>query len=131
MRRTTKHKLWPEDEMLLAKMVSTSQSSNERKFFEEMRERMEWDNSIMGDLLLSAVDNEDGIFIERVEEDEFIVGRNIEGKLIAEEHVMNLQEALDINLKASGIADKDMTLLQWLQHRDYAGVRYDRNYDFI
>ncbi len=44
---------------------------------------------------------------------------------------MCLHDALNINLKAAGLLDRDITLFQWLRERDYAGVEHDHNYDDI
>lgn len=131
MKLLRKHKLWPEDEDLLSSMVSKYQSSNERKFFEKVREKMEWDRSVSKDLLLSERDNEDGLYLERENEEEFIVGQYLNGNFNGEEHVMTLSEALNVNLKQKGWIDQDITFFEWLRKQDYKGMMYDHNFDYL
>lgn len=123
------NELWEEDMQLFSAMKGKYQSPNEQLFFETLLRLQEWDFSCSGDLLLSEKDNEDALFIMRVNFEEYVVGctlitpRN-------NQHVMNLSEALAINLKACGFLNEDLTLLQWLQKHDYSAIRYDRNFDF-
>ncbi len=121
-----KNELWPEDAALFDSMVGHYQSDNEQEFFEKQRYKEEYVITISNDLVLHEDNNEDGIYIVRCWFCEYVVGqvRNKE-----EQHVMNLSEALQLDLKETGLLDRDITLFQWLRERDYKGVEYDHNYD--
>lgn len=107
-------------------MKNQYQSINEENFFKNLQYKQEYEVALSNDLLLSENDNEDEIYLVRVEYDEYIIGRgNDESNEI---HVMNLCEALQTNLRDVGL-ERDVTLLQWLRGRDYQGVKYDQNYD--
>lgn len=127
-RETAKHqhKLWKEDELLFAKMEGNYASPNEQKFFEALRYKQECILTISNDLILWEGNNDDGIYIVRCNYEEYIVGCESSP---SEEHVMCLAKALSLNLKRLGYIESDLTLLQWLRLRDYAGVEYDHNYD--
>lgn len=60
-----------------------------------------------------------------------VLGHGIGTDGAYEEHVMNLSEALALNLKQLGYIDRDLTLLEWLRECDYSVVNYERNYDII
>lgn len=121
-----KNKLWPEDVALFDSMVGHYQSDNEREFFEKLRYKQENVFTVSHDLILDEDNNEDGLYIVRCEYEEYIVGQE---KVIEEQHVMFLSEALQLNLKEVGLLDRDITLFDWLRERDYKGVEYDHNYD--
>lgn len=80
------------------------------------------------DLILHEDNNEDGIFIVRIWYEEYEVAC-VRGDKCNVEHVMNLSEALAINLRTLGADTGDITLFDWLRARDYAGCEYDHNYD--
>lgn len=121
-------KLVEEDRALFAQMQDNYISNNEKVFFEKLRFKQECELTVMHDLILHEDNNEDGIYIVRCEFEEYIVGQI---NVIEEQHVMCLSEALNLNLKEVGLLDKDITLLQWLRARDYKGVEYDHNYDYM
>ncbi len=127
MKSIKRNKLWDVDEQLFTSMRAHYQSDREQEFFEKVRERQLWDCSVSGDLLMSENDNEDRLYIMRIQFDEYEVG-NYDSE-VEEQHVMNLSEALSLNLKECGLSSQDLTLLQWLRGRDYSGIRYDCNYD--
>ncbi len=113
---------------LFASMVGNYQSEKEQEFFEKMLYKQQWECSISHDVIMSERDNEDGIYIVRIDFDEYVVGK--EGKEEDEVHVMCLLAALELNLKEIGVLDEDITLFEWLRRRDYAGVNYDADYDY-
>lgn len=122
------NELFKEDKALFEYMETHYQSANEREFFEILRYKEENVLTVANDLILSEKNNEDGLYIVRCIFEEYIVGK--EGN-IEELHVMCLSEALEINLKDTGLLNRDINLFQWLRERDYAGVEYDHNYDDI
>ncbi len=125
----SKHKLIQEDEELFSYMAKNYTSDNEREFFEKMKYKQENVLTISNDLILWEMDNTDHIYIIRCEYEEYIIGHGVEGNYDDEYHSMTLREALDVNLKAQGFIDQDITLLDWLRARDYQGIQYDHNYD--
>ena len=90
------NKLWPEDYELFASMEGHYTSENEKTFFEKVRYKMEFELAPSNDLLLSEIDNEEQIYLVRVDYDEFIVGHGTVGHYDEECHVMNLSEALNV-----------------------------------
>lgn len=129
MRQKRKHILVPEDAELFKTMKGHYFSDNERIFFERMQDKEEHELTVSNDLILYEEDNEDNIYIVRCEFEEYVVGHGTEGHYDEECHTMSLSEALAINLKAQGFIKDDITLLQWLRKRDYAGIQYNHNYD--
>ena len=123
-----KHRLALKDKALFESMVGHYQSDNEREFFENLRFKQENVFTVSHDLILHEDNNEGGLYIVRCEYEEYIVGQE---KVIEEQHVMFLAEALQLNLKEAGLLDRDITLFDWLRERDYKGVEYDHNYDDI
>ena len=128
---TKKHELWDEDKKLFESMKGHYQSVNEENFFKNMQFKQEYECTSLNDLIVSEYENEDEIYIVREYNEEYIVGHGIETDGVQEEHVMNLSEALALNLKDLGFLNRDVTLLQWLRECDYQVVNYERNYDII
>ena len=122
------NRLTKEDIALFERMKGQYQSENEKEFFEKLRYKQEYVLTFSNDLILHERNNDEGIYIVRCIFEEYVVGQE---KVIEEQHVMDLSEALAINLKEAGLLDRDITLFEWLQERDYAGVEYDHNYDDI
>lgn len=122
------NKLVKEDAELFEFIKSHYQSENEKEFFERLRYKQEYVLTVANDLILSERNNDDGLYIVRCIFEEYIVGQE---DVTEEQHVMCLYDALNLNLKATGLLDRDITLFQWLRERDYAGVEYDHNYDDI
>lgn len=128
MRSKIIHKLWEEDSNIFSTIGKNCQSDNEKKFFDHLYEMQQWDCCLAGELLISEESNDDGLFMMRLIFDEYVIGRD--GAGYSDVHVMNLSNALSLNLKDSGFSSQDVTLQTWLQNTDYSCVRYDRNYDF-
>lgn len=91
-----------------------------------MKFKQEYEPTLSNDLIVSESDNDDKIYLVRVEYDEYLVGKA--GNEELEVHVMNLSEALSVDLSVVGL-NRKLTLLEWLKQRDYVGVMYDHNYD--
>ncbi len=123
---TSKNKLWDVDEQLFASLEGKYQSDNEALFFRNMKFKQEYEPTLSNDLIVSESDNDDKIYLVRVEYDEYLVGKA--GNEEHEVHVMNLSEALSVDLSLVGL-NRKLTLLEWLKQRDYIGVMYDHNYD--
>ena len=128
---TKKHELWDEDKKLFESMKGHYQTVNEENFFKNMQFKQEYECTSLNDLIVSEYENEDEIYIVREYNEEYVVGHGIGTDGAQEEHVMNLSEALALNLKDLGFLNRDVTLLQWLRECDYQVVNYERNYDII
>ena len=122
------HRISKADEELFAKMNRQYRSDEEREFFENLRRKEETEFTVSNDLILNEDNNSDGIYIVRCEYEEYIVGQE---HCTEEVHLMNLAEALAINLKDTGLLNISITLFEWLRRRNYKGVEYNHNYDKI
>lgn len=119
--------LWAADEKLFAAHQIGCLTSEEFNFFQNMRFKEESEPTLSNDLIMSEDDNSLGIYIVRVNYDEYMVGCSQHQD--EEVYAMNLSEALSIKLKDIGIDNCDKTLGEWLQSINYKGVKYNRNYD--
>lgn len=124
-----KHRLWDDDEKLFASMKGKYQSVNEENFFKNMQYKEEYEATALNDLLVSEYENNDGIYIVRMYNDEYVVGQGIGADGAREKHVMCLSDALSLNLRQLGYIKRDLTLWGWLRECDYKVVNYERNYD--
>lgn len=128
---TDKHKLWDVDEKLFASMKGNYLTANEENFFKNMQYKQEYECTSLNDLIVSEYENADEIYVVREYNEEYVVGHGIGTGGAQEEHVMNLSEALALNLKELGFIDRNLTLWEWLRECDYNVVNYKRNYDII
>lgn len=126
-----KNKLWDVDKKLFESMKGNYISENEENFFKNIQYKQEYECTALNDVLVSAYDNNDEIYVVREIFEEYVVGHGIGTNGAYEEHVMNLSEALALNLKDLGYIDRNLTLWEWLRECDYNVVNYERNYDVI
>lgn len=124
-----KNKLWKVDKALFKKMKGNYVSEKEANFFKNIQYKQEYEVTALGDLLISEYENPDEIYLLRLYFDEYVIGYKIDSDGEFEAHVMNLSEALSLNLKDQGFMNRNLTLWEWLRETDYAYVNYDRNYD--
>ena len=123
------NKLWTADKELFAAMKTKSISPEEFNFFQNMQFKQLHESTLSNDLIMSENDNAEGIYIVREEYDEYVVGCILH--LEDEVHVMNLSEALNINLSQIGIKGNNETIWEWLRSINYQGISYNHNYDNI
>lgn len=123
------HQQWDEDLALFARMNGNYQSANEENFFRNIEYKQQNEPIVCNELLVSEYENDDIIYLVREEYEEYVIGHGTDEQQ-EEEHVMNLSEALAINLKTIGL-DRDITLWQWLRETDYKYVKYNRNWDLV
>jgi hypothetical protein len=126
-----KNKLWDVDKKLFESMKGKYISVNEENFFNNIQYKQEYECTALNDVIVSAYENNDEIYVVREIYEEYVVGHGIGTNGAYEEHVMNLSEALALNLKDLGYIDRNLTLWEWLRECDYAVVNYERNYDII
>ena len=125
----SKNQLWDVDAKLFASMKKGSLTPNEANFFSNMQFKEEYECTALNDVLISAYENTDQIYMVRMYYEEYVIGHGIGTDGAEEVHVMNLSEALNVNFKTEGFLDRDITLWQWLREKDYEIVNYGRNYD--
>ncbi|MDE6295115.1 MAG: hypothetical protein K2M03_03540 [Muribaculaceae bacterium] len=123
------NKLWPADMELFAAMKTKSISPEEFNFFQNIEFKQLHESTLSNDLIMSENDNAEGIYIVREEYDEYVVGCILHPE--DEVHVMNLSEALNIDLSQIGIKGNDETIWEWLRSINYQGISYNHNYDNI
>ena len=127
--RTIKNKIWDVDKRLFDEMNGKYNTPEESNFFQTMRYKEECEPALANDLILSENTNPEGLYIVRELYDVYVVG--IASLEEEEMHVMNLHEALNIKLSEVGLSNNDLTLWEWLRHRNYQGVTYNHNYDLM
>lgn len=121
----------PEDEQYLETMKNEYVSNEEKQFFEVMSHKIHHEPAPANDLIMHEDSNDDGIYIVRCYDSEFINGKH-KGQDFAEEvHAMTLKEAMNTNFKECHFSEQNITLIDWLRHRNYAGVEYDHNYNLL
>lgn len=117
---------------MFEKALKEASTSNERLFFKNLRHKLLHETAFSNDVLMHNQDNEDGIFILRCGIDDFQVGRILadNGKMSEIVEYQGLFFALD-NMDLFAFINQHITLGQWLKKRDYRGIRYDRNNDYM
>lgn len=128
----TKHlfDLCDEDKELFANMKGKYISEEEKIFFETMCCKELDEPTYSHELLILEDENEDAVFIVRIDENEYdIGGGHITPRPSVYAH--SLAEALLTNLADIGVTSMQGTLLDWLRARNYKGIRYDRNLDLM
>lgn len=123
----TKNELWKADKELFDSLRGKYRSHEEANFFQNMQFKEEYEPSLSNDLIMAEDDNSLGIYIVRVNYDEYMVG--CYQYPAREIYVMNLSEALNVKLMDIGIGDSDETIGQWLHSINYKGVKYNQNFD--
>lgn len=131
MDNNKKTELVPKDKQFFDHLGGAFASAEEKNFFEKMKYKMEFEPAMSNDLIMSEHDNEDGIYIVRCYDYEFIIGCRAGDNFKEEKYTMNFSDALETNLKECGFIDDNLTLLEWLRKRNFNGVQYDHNYDLM
>lgn len=121
----------PIDSQFFESLGDVFTSSAEKDFFERMKYKIENEPAVANDLIMSEHDNEDGIYIVRCYDYEFIIGCHVGDLYKEEQYAMNFSSALATNLKDCGFVKDNLTLLDWLRKRDFEGVQYDHNFDLM
>lgn len=111
--------------------IKNAVSENEREFFEKLRYKELHETAFSNDVLMDEVDNEDGLYILRVITDEIMIGKNINDP--KETSVPCEYDGLFFALSQDifRYIGRHVTLWDWLRERDYRGIRYDRNNDYL
>lgn len=126
-----KTKLIAEDITLFKDMEGKYVSNEEKEFFERMKFKIESEPAPANDLIMSNLNNDDGIYIVRCYDYEFRIGCHIGEEYKEEFYAMDFHDALNVNLRESGLIDENLSLLEWLRKRNYKGVEYNHNFDLM
>jgi hypothetical protein len=111
--------------------IRNAVSDNEREFFERLRHKVLNETAFSNDVLLTDEENDDAIYILRVGTDEIMVGHNL--TVAGNEHE-SVEIAGIFNAMSYDLYDflgRHVTLHEWLRERDYHGIHYNRNNDYI
>ena len=119
-----------DDIALFERMRGNYQSENEKKFFEELEYKEEFEASFAYDWLIEHDENEDGLYLFRQAYSEYAINRIVNGSYMDEWHFSSLAELLEINLKEYGYLNRNITFWQWLKEQDYSYIRYNRDGDW-
>jgi len=126
-----KNELYPQDVTLFSSMKKKYVSDNERTFFKNMQYKEEQEMAFANDVILSEFDNEDELYIVRRVCDEYVLGRGQKENRRKETIVVTLADALSVDLADIGLMEEHITLWEWLRQRDYKGINYKGNNDYL
>ena len=118
-----------DDKVLLDSLKQIVNTDAGKEFLSKIEFKMQYEPAMANELLLSEFDNDEGIYLVRCYDHEFIVGCHIGDKYEEEFYAMSFSEAMNVNLKEYHFIDDNITMFQWLANRDFKGVRYNNNYD--
>lgn len=110
--------------------LKNATSDKEREFFKNIRFKILHETAFSNDVLMSDIDNNDGLFIIRSGIDDILIGINAAD---TSEKTMPCEyegifHALEQDLHR--YIGRHVSLLEWLRERNYKGIRYDANNDY-
>jgi len=124
------YELWEEDALLFEKMKGNYQSDEERIFFETIHYKQLYEPADSNELLILEEENDDMAYIIRISSSEYEFGSGEYGHLKSK-HVDTLFDMLSTDVSEIGIKSMQGTMLDWLRARNYKGIRYDRNIEWM
>lgn len=111
--------------------IKNAVSKNEKEFFEKLRYKILHETAFSNDVLMKDDENEDALYILRVGTDDIMIGHNL--TVPGREH-----EAIELGgvcfamkYDLYDFLGYHITLQEWLRKRDYKGINYDRNNDYM
>lgn len=111
--------------------INNAVSENEREFFEKFRYKLLNETAASNDVLMHDEDNEDGLFILRVGSGDIMLGSHDKVRDVWSDESEYAGIFLAIEQDLFPFIGRHITLLDWLRARDYRGIRYDRNNDYL
>lgn len=117
------------DKSLFVQMRHSYQSDSERKFFEIMKRKEQYESAFSNELLVYEKENDDRLYILRKYYDTYVVGYCQPNGRIEEYECETLSALLFLQLDKCVGFPYVMSVLQWLRKFDYSFVKYNRNYD--
>lgn len=111
--------------------IKNAVSPKEKEFFERLRYKVLNETAASNDVLLKDDENEDAIYIMRVGTDDIMIGHHltVPGKKHEVIELAGVCFAMTYDL--FDFLGYHITLQDWLRKRDYRGIRYDRNNDYL
>lgn len=117
------------DKCLFTEMRHAYQSDAEKKFFEKVKYKEQYESAFSNELLVYEKDNEDHIFIIRKYFDTYLVGYCNSENSVDEYECETLSEMLRLQLDECVGFPYKISVWEWLRKYDYRIVKYNRNYD--
>ncbi len=111
--------------------IKGSVSKSEKEFFEKLRHKILHETAFSNDVLLKDDENDDAIYIMRVGTDDIMVGHNLTVNGSEHEAVELAGVCFAMSYDLYDFLGYHITLQEWLRKRDYRGIRYDRNNDYM
>jgi hypothetical protein len=111
--------------------INNAVSENEKEFFEKLRYKVLHETAFSNDVLMKDDENDDAIYIMRVGTDDIMVGHNLTVKGKEHECVELAGVCFAMSYDLCDFLGYHITLQEWLRKRDYQGIRYDRNNDYM
>lgn len=111
--------------------ITNAVSPKEREFFEKLRYKVIHETAFSNDILLKDNENEDQLYILRIGTDDILIGQNltVPGKKHEAIELVGVCYAMGYDLIE--FLGYHITLQEWLRKRDYAGIHYNRNNDYL
>jgi hypothetical protein len=111
--------------------INNAVSENEKGFFEKLRYKVLHETAFSNDVLMKDDENDDAIYIMRVGTDDIMVGHNLTVKGKEHECMELAGVCFAMSYDLYDFLGYHITLQEWLRKRDYQGIRYDRNNDYM
>jgi hypothetical protein len=111
--------------------INNAVSENEKEFFEKLLYKVLHETAFSSDVLMKDDENDDAIYIMRVGTDDIMVGHNLTVKGKEHECVELAGVCFAMSYDLYDFLGYHITLQEWLRKRDYQGIRYDRNNDYM
>ncbi len=111
--------------------IQNASTPNEKEFFEKLRYKELNETAASNDILMNEADNEDGLYILRVGSDGIIIGRNISDPLESSTPEEFAGIFLALQQDISQFVGRNITLIEWLRERDFKGIKYNQNNDYL
>lgn len=111
--------------------IKNALTPNEKEFFEKLRFKELNETAASNDVLMNEADNTDGLYILRIGSDGILIGRNISDpkETTTPEEYAGIFLALQQDI--SQFVGRHVTLLEWLRQRDFKGIKYNQNNDYL
>lgn len=111
--------------------IKSAVSENEREFFKKLRYKLLHETAFSNDILMYDWNNDEGLYLYRVGTDDFMIGKWLSRpkESIGGHEFTGLFGVLEEDLYPW--LGRHITLWQWLRDRDYKGISYDTNNDYM
>lgn len=122
-------KLSEKDSALMESIHVSDISENEKRFFDTMLHKQQYESAFSNELLVYEKENEEGIYIVRKYFDTYLIGIKKDNISIGAVETISLSDMLSTTISAVADNGDVRTIWQWLRTLDFSCVNYNRNYD--